>query len=141
MPSKQRVMIPRSKWNMLSREDQIAGAKLREGAKKEILGMFDKEKGSNSNPVVVVNNHKIIFDDEDEGEDTTGNDDASVSAQTHSSSKWNIMASVHESKPMKRAIQANTSMLQRGISKAKYQEPDDKGLLLYNRHQILHARS
>jgi len=108
-------MIPRSKWNKLSREDQIAWAKLSKAAKRETLDTFDNKKESNSNPAVVVNNHKIIFDEEDEEEETTGNDNPSVSAQTHSSSKRSIVLSVHQSNPTKRTIQANTSTVRRGI--------------------------
>jgi len=82
MSFKQRTMIPRSKWNMLSCEDQIALAKLIKEAKSRMLDIFDEEKESNSNPVAVVNNHKIVFDDEDEGEDMTCNSNPSISAQT-----------------------------------------------------------
>jgi len=135
MPSKQRTMIPRSKWNMLSHGDQIAWAKLSKEARRGILDTFDKEKGSNSNPVVVVNNHKIVFDDEDEEEDTTGNGNPSISAQTHSSSKQNMVASVHESNPAKRAIQVNTSTLQRGISEEKHQELEKRGLRYMATHK------
>jgi len=84
---------------------------LSEEAKRRILDAFDKEKGSNSNPVAVVNNHEIVFDDENEEEDTTGIVDPSISAQTHSSSKRNIVTSAHESNPARRGIQANTSTL------------------------------
>ena len=62
-PTKQRAMIPRSKWNTLDREDQIAWSKLSESAKKKILGALDDEKGRDSNPIVVVNNHEMIFED------------------------------------------------------------------------------
>jgi len=86
-----------------------------------MLDKFDKEKESNSNPPAIVNNHEIVFDDEDEEEDTTGNDNPSVSFQTHHSSKRSIVASTHESNPTKRAIQANASTLQRGIGEEKYQ--------------------
>jgi len=44
-----------------SREDQIAWAKLSKEAKRRTLDIFDKEKESNSNPVVVVNNHEIVL--------------------------------------------------------------------------------
>ena len=88
-------MIPRSSWNARNREDQIAWSKLSEEAKRKTLDVFDKEKESNSNPVAVVNNHEIVFDNEDKEEDVTGDGNPSVSAQTHSSSKRNIVASVH----------------------------------------------
>jgi len=58
-PSKQRAMIPRSKWNTFSRKDQIAWAKLTKQAKRAILNSPGNKKGSDSNPVVVVNNHKM----------------------------------------------------------------------------------
>jgi len=131
-PSKQCAMIPRSKWNTFSREDQIAWTKLSEQANKGTLNMPDNEKGSNSNPAVVVNNHEMIFDDEEE--DTGSNNNSSISAQTHSSSKWNIVASVHQSGPARRTIQVNTSTL-RDSSEAKHQEPKERGLLHMATHK------
>jgi len=131
-PSKQQAMIPRTKWNTFSREDQIAWTKLSESSKKVILGIPDNEKGSNSNPVAIVNNHEMIFEDEEE--DGTGNDSPSISAQTHSSSKRSIVASVHQSSPTRRTIQANTSMLC-DTSEAKYQEPEERGLLCMATHK------
>jgi len=106
---KQRALIPRTKWNTLSREDQIAWSKMSESAKKTILGTPDNKKGRDSNPVVVVSNHEMIFEDEEE--DATGNDNPSISAQSHSSSKRNIVASVHQSDPTRCTIQANASTL------------------------------
>jgi len=124
-PSKQQATIPRTKWNTFSCEDQIAWTKLSESAKRAILGIPDNKKGSSCNPVVVVNNHEMIFEDEEE--DATGVD--SISAQTHSSSKRSIAASVHQSDPTRRTIQANTSTL-RDTSESKYQEPEERGLLI-----------
>ena len=95
-----------------SREDRIAWSKISEQAKKAILNVPDNKKGSNSNPIVIVNNHKMIFEDEDKDEDTTGNGNHSISAQMHSSSNRSIVASVHQSGPARRTIQANTSTLQ-----------------------------
>jgi len=81
----------------------------------------------------VVNNHEMIFDDEEE--DTGGNDNPSISAQTHSSSKRNVTASVlHQSGPARRAIQANTSTLQ-DTSEAKHQEPEERGPLCMATHK------
>ena len=108
---------------MFSCKDQMAWSTLSESAKRAILGIPDNEKGSSSNPVVIVNNHEMIFEDEEE--DATGND--SISAQMHSSSKRSIVASVHQSDPAKRTIQANTSTL-RDASESKYQEPKERGL-------------
>jgi len=119
-------MIPRSKWNTFSREDQIAWSKTSEQAKKAILNVPDNKKGSNSNPIVVVNNHGMIFNDEEE--DTGSNDNPSITAQMHSSSKPNIVASVHQSGPARRTTQANTSTL-RDTSESKCQEPKERGLL------------
>jgi len=48
-PTKQRAMIPRTKWNTLDREDQIAWSTISESAKKTILGTPDNEKGRDSN--------------------------------------------------------------------------------------------
>jgi len=94
--------------------------------------MPDDEKGSNSNPVVIVNNHEMIFEDKEE--DTMGNGNPSISAQTHSSSKWKIVASVHQSGPARCTIQANTSTLQ-DASESKYQEPKERGLLCVATHR------
>jgi len=44
-PTKQRALIPRTRWNTLSREDQMAWSKISEPAKKTILGTPDNEKG------------------------------------------------------------------------------------------------
>jgi len=129
-------MIPRSKWNTFSREDQIAWSKTSEQAKKAILNAPDNEKGSNSNPVVIVNNHKMIFEDEGEEEDTTGNGNPCISAQIHSSSNRSIAANVHQSGPTRHMIQANASTL-RDTSESKCQEPKERGLL----HMATHKTS
>jgi len=96
-PTKQRAMIPRTKWNTLDRDDQIAWSRISESAKKTILGTPDNEKGRDSNPIVVGNNHEMVFEDEEGDEDNIVN--PSISAQTHSSSNRNIVASVHQSDP------------------------------------------
>jgi len=62
-------MIPRTKWNTLDREDQVAWSKISESAKKMILGTPDNDKGRDSNPIVVVNNHEMVFEDEEGHED------------------------------------------------------------------------
>jgi len=85
-PTKQRALIPRTRWNTLSREDQMAWSKISEPAKKTILGTPANEKGGDSNPIVVINNHKMIFEDEEEND---------IAAQSHSSSNQNVVASVH----------------------------------------------
>jgi len=123
-------MIPITKWNTFIREDQIAWTKLSESAKRVTLSAPDNEKGSSSNPVVVVNNYEMIFEDEEE--ETMGND--SISAQMHPSSKRSIVASVHQSDPARRTIQANTSTL-RDTSESKYQEPEERGLLYMATHK------
>jgi len=74
----------------------------------------------------------MIFEDKEE--DTTGNDNPSISAQMHSSSKRSIVASVHQSDPTRRMIQANTSTLQ-DASESKYQEPEEVGLLYMATHK------
>jgi len=127
-------MIPRSKWNTFSHEDQVAWSKLSESAKRAILDIPDNEKGSNGNPVlvVIVNNHEMIFEEEEE--DTMGNDNPSISAQTHSSSNRSIVARAHQSNPARRRIQANTSTL-RDASESKYQEPKERGLLCMATHK------
>jgi len=61
------------------------------------LGTSDNEKGRDSNPMVVVNNHEMIFEDEEVDKDNVVN--PSISAQTHTSSNRNIVASVHQSDP------------------------------------------
>ena len=127
-------MIPRSKWNTFSHEDQIAWSKISEQAKKAILNTPDNKKGSDSNPLVIVNNHEMIFKDEDKDEDTTGNGNHSISAQTHSSSNRSIVASVHQSGPARRTIQANASTLQ-DTSESKHQEPEERGLLCRATHK------
>jgi len=81
---KQRALIPRTKWNTLSREDQIAWSKISESAKKTILGTPDGKKGRDNNPIVVINNHEMIFEDEEE--DEAANVNPCISAQAHSSS-------------------------------------------------------
>jgi len=96
-PTKQHAMIPRTKWNTLDQEDQIAWSKISESAKKMMLGTPDNEKGRDSNPIVVINNHEMVFDDEEGDKDDIVN--PSISAQTHSSSNRNIVASVHQSDP------------------------------------------
>ena len=131
-PPKQRAMIPRSKWNTFSCEDQIAWSKLSESAKRAILDIPDNKKGSNSNTVAIVNNHEMIFEDEEE--DTTGNDNPSISAQTHSSSNRSIVAGVHQPNPARCVIQANTSTL-RDASESKCQEPEERGLLYMATHK------
>jgi len=133
-PTKQRAMIPRSKWNTFSREDQIAWSKTSEQAKKAMLNTPNNKKGSNSNPIAIVNNHEMIFKDEDKDEDTTGNGNPSISAQTHYSSNRSIVASVHQSGPARRTIQVNTSTL-RDTSESKYQEPEERGLLYMATHK------
>lgn len=57
---------------MLSCEDQTAWAKLSKYAKLKALDPFDKDKGSNNNAQVTVNNHEIIFDNQEGGEGATG---------------------------------------------------------------------
>jgi len=78
-----------------------------EQAKKAILNVPDNKKGSNSNPVVIVNNHEMIFEDKGKEEDTTGNGNPSISAQIHSSSNRSIAANMHQSGPTRCTIQAN----------------------------------
>jgi len=104
-------MIPRSKWNTFSCKDQTVWSKTSEQAKKAMLNAPDNEKGSDSNPVVIVNNHEMIFEDKDKDEDTTGNGNPSISAETHSSSNRSIVASVHQSGPARCTIQASASTL------------------------------
>jgi len=124
-PTKQvPALIPRAKWNTLSREDQMAWSKISESAKKTILGTPDNEKGSNVNPVVVINNHEVIFDDEEEDGPT----------QSHTPSNRNIVANVHKSDPARRTVQANTSTL-RNTEESKYQEPEEGGLLYVATHK------
>ena len=132
-PTKQCAMIPRTKWNTLDREDQIAWSKISESAKKTILGTPDNEKGRDSNPIVVVNNHEMVFEDEEGDEDNVVN--PSISAQTHSSSNRNIVASVHQSDPTRRTIQANTSTL-RNSEESKCQDPEERGLLYMATHKM-----
>jgi len=74
-----------------------------------MLGTPDNEKGRDSNPIVVVNNHEMVFEDEEGDEDNVVN--PSISAQMHASSNRNVVASVHQSDPTRRTIQANTSTL------------------------------
>jgi len=76
----------------------------------------------------------MIFEDKDKDEDTTGNENPSISAQTHSSSNQSIVASVHQSGPARCTIQANTSTL-RDSSESKYQEPKESGLLCMATHK------
>jgi len=132
-PTKQRALIPRTKWNTLSREDQIAWSKISESAKKTTLGTPDSEKGRDSNPMVVINNHEMIFEDEEEDEAGTVN--PSISAQSHSSSNRSILASVHQSDPTRRMIQTNTSTL-RNTEESKYQDPEERGLLYMATHEM-----
>jgi len=122
-------MIPRTKWNTLDREDQIAWSKLSESAKKKILGAPDDEKGRDSNPIVVVNNHEMVFEDEDDAVNP------SISAQTHSSSNRNIVASVHQSNPTRRQIQANTSVF-KNSEESKYHDPEESKLLYMATHKM-----
>jgi len=124
-PTKQRALIPRTRWNTLSREDQMTWSKISEPAKKMILGTPDNEKGRDSNPIVVINNHEMIFEDEEED---------NIAAQSHSSSNRNIVASVHQSDPTRRTIQANTSTL-RNAEESKYQDPEERGLLYAATHK------
>jgi len=56
-PTKQRAMIPRTRWNTLDREDQIAWSKISESAKKTILGTSDNKKGRDNNPT-----HRGLYD-------------------------------------------------------------------------------
>jgi len=133
-PTKQHSLIPRTKWNTLSCEDQVAWSKISESAKKTILGTPDSEKGRDNNPsIVVINNHKMIFEDEEE--DEGGNVNHSISAQSHSSSNRSIVASVHQSDPTRRTIQANTSTL-RNTEESKYQDPEERGLLYMATHKM-----
>jgi len=125
-------MTPRIKWNTLDREDQIAWSKISESAKKMILSTPASEKGRNNNPIAVINNHKLIFEDEEE--DEVGNVNPSISAQSYSSSNQNIVASVHQSDPTRRMIQANTSTL-RTTEESNYQEPEERGLLYMATHK------
>jgi len=74
----------------------------------------------------------MIFEDEEEDEDGIVN--PSISAQSHSSSNWNIVASVHQSDPTQRTIQANTSTL-RNAEESKYQDPEERGLLYVATHK------
>jgi len=115
-PTKQHAMIPRTRWNTLDQEDQIAWSKISESAKKTILGTSDNEKGRDNNPIVVVNNHEMVFEDEEVDEDDI--------AQAHTSSNRSIVASVHQSDPTRRTIQANTSTL-RNWEELKYQDPEE----------------
>jgi len=94
---------------------------------------YDNEKGRDSNPIVVVNNHEMVFEDEECDEDNIVN--PSISAQTHSSSNWNIVASVHQSDPTRRTIQANISTL-RNSKESKYQDPEERGLLYMATHKM-----
>jgi len=126
-------MIPRTKWNTLDREDQIAWSKISESAKKTILSTPDSKKGRDNNPTVVINNHEMIFEDKEE--DEVGNVNPSISAQSHSSSNRNIVASVHQSDPTRRTIQANTSTL-RSMEESKCQEPEERGLLHMATHKM-----
>jgi len=134
-PTEQCAMIPRSKWNTFSRKDQIAWSKISEQAKKAMLNVPDNEKGSNSNPIAIVNNHEMIFEDEGEEEDTMGNGNPSVSAQIHSSSNRSIAANMHQSGSTRRTIQANASTL-RDTSESKHQEPEERGLLCMATHKM-----
>jgi len=132
-PTKQRALIPRTKWNTLSREDQIAWSKISESAKKTILGTPDSKKGRDNNPTVVINNHEMIFEDEEE--DEAGNVNPSISAQSHSSSSRSIMASVHQCDPTRCTIQANTSTL-RNTEESKCQDSEERGLLYMATHKM-----
>jgi len=67
----------------------------------------------------------MIFEDEEED---------NVAAQSHSSSNRNIVASVHQSDPTRRTIQANTSTL-RSAEESKYQDPEERGLLYMATHK------
>jgi len=122
-----RALIPtsRTKWNTLSREDQIAWSKISESAKKTMLGTPDNEKGRDVNPVAVVNNHEMIFEGKEENEPT----------QSHTSSNRNVVANVHQSDPARRTIQANTSTL-RSTEESKHQEPKERGLLYMATHKM-----
>jgi len=125
-------MIPRTRWNTLDREDQIAWSKISESAKKTTRGTSDNEKGRDNNPIVVVNNHETVFEDEVDKDHVVN---SSISAQTHTSSNRNIVASVHQSNPARRTIQANTSML-RNSEESKYQDPEEQGLLYMATHKM-----
>ena len=114
----------------------MAWSKTSEQAKKATLNTPDNEKGSDSNPAAIVNNHEMIFEDEDKDENTTGDGNPSISAQTHSSSNRSIVASVHQSDPARRTIQANASTL-RHTSESKCQEPEERGRL----HMATHKTS
>jgi len=75
----------------------------------------------------------MVFDDEEGEEDDIVN--PSISSQMHSSSNRNIVASVHQSGPTRRTIQANTSML-RNTEESKYQDPEERGLLYMATHKM-----
>jgi len=132
-PPKQRALIPRTKWSTFSLEDQIAWSKISESAKKMLLGTPDGEKGRDNNPTIVINNHKMIFEDKEE--DEAGNVNPSISAQSHSSSNRSILASVHQSDPTRHTVQENTSTL-RNAEESKYQEPKERGLLYMATHKM-----
>jgi len=76
----------------------------------------------------------MIFDYKEE--DTGSNDNPSISAQMQSSAKRNVLASVHQSGPARRTIQANTSTLQ-DTSESKYQEPEERGLQHMATHKTM----
>jgi len=74
----------------------------------------------------------MIFEDEEEDKDNIVN--PSISAQLHSSSNRNIVASVHQSDATRHMIQANTSTL-RNMEESKYQDPEERGLLYMATHK------
>jgi len=71
--------------------------------------------------------HFQVFEDEEVDEDDI--------AQAHTSSNQSIVASVHQSDPAQRAIQANTSTL-RNSEESKYQDPEERGLLYMATHKM-----
>jgi len=75
----------------------------------------------------------MVFEDKEGDKDNIVN--PSISAQTHSSSNRNIVASVHQSNPIRRKIQANTSAF-KNSEESKYQDPEERGLLYVATHKM-----
>jgi len=69
----------------------------------------------------------MVFEDKEVDEDDIN--------QAHTSSNRNIVASVHQSDPARRTIQANTSTL-RNSEESKYQDPEERGLLYMATHKM-----
>ena len=129
-----RVMIPREKWNTMTRDDQIAWTKLSPQARATILGQ-QTPKTEGGNPRVVVNNHEIIFEDE------TGNEEDSSQGENPNANvptaSREIEARTHN--VSRRTIEANTSTMSRSISEEKEQDPQDRGLLCLATHNTRKA--